>query len=44
MLTRAYQRLLVWDLTRRPAVTRLADRLLDPLIGKSLVVYCEKPC
>jgi len=44
VLTRAYQRLLVWDLTRRPAVTRLADRLLDPLIGKSLVVYCEKPC
>ena len=43
-LTRAYHRLLVWDLTRRPAVTRLADMLLDPLIGKSLVVYCEKPC
>ncbi|MGY1856867.1 class I SAM-dependent methyltransferase [Modestobacter sp. SYSU DS0290] len=41
--TRAYHRLLVWDLTRRPWVTRTAERLLDPLVGKSLVVYAEKP-
>ena len=41
-LTSAYHRLLVWDIMRRPAVTRLADRALNPLIGKSLVVYAVK--
>jgi SAM-dependent methyltransferase len=40
---RAYHRLLVWDLTRRPLVTRAAERLLDPVLGKSLVVYADKP-
>ncbi|MGY1822123.1 class I SAM-dependent methyltransferase [Geodermatophilus sp. SYSU D00079] len=40
---RAYHRLLVWDLTQRPWVTRTAERLLDPLLGKSLVVYADKP-
>jgi SAM-dependent methyltransferase len=40
---RAYHRLLVWDLTERPWLTRTAERLLDPLLGKSLVVYAAKP-
>jgi SAM-dependent methyltransferase len=39
----AYHRMLVWDIMRRPAVTRLAERTLNPLIGKSLVVYAAKP-
>ena len=42
-LVRAYHRLLVWDLTKRPWVTRTAERVLDPLFGKSLVVYADKP-
>jgi SAM-dependent methyltransferase len=42
-VVRAYHRFLVWDLTERPAVTRAAERLLDPLIGKSLVLYADKP-
>jgi len=42
-LVRAYHRFLVWDLMRRPWLTRTAERLLDPLIGKSVVVYLEKP-
>jgi hypothetical protein len=42
-LVRAYHRLLVWDLTERPWLTRRAERLLDPLFGKSLVVYADKP-
>jgi SAM-dependent methyltransferase len=42
-LASAYHRLLVWDIMRRPAVTRIADRALNPLIGKSLVVYATKP-
>jgi SAM-dependent methyltransferase len=40
---RAYHRLLVWDLTKRPWLTRTAEKALDPLFGKSLVVYADKP-
>jgi len=40
---RAYHSLLVWDITRAPFVTRSAERLLNPVLGKSLVVYLEKP-
>lgn len=39
---RLYHRLLVWDLMHQPLVTRLADRLLNPLIGKSVVLYATK--
>ena len=42
-LASAYHRLLVWDIMRKPAVTRLAEQALNPLIGKSLVVYAVKP-
>ena len=41
-LTSAYHRVLVWDIMRKPAVTRLAEQALNPLIGKSLVVYAVK--
>jgi SAM-dependent methyltransferase len=40
---RAYHRILVWDLTERPWPTRTAERVLDPVLGKSLVVYADKP-
>jgi SAM-dependent methyltransferase len=39
----AYRRLLVWDIVKAPSVTRAADRMLNPFIGKSLVVYLHKP-
>lgn len=42
-LVRAYHRLLVWDMMSAPAVTRVGERLLDPLIGKSVVLYLRKP-
>jgi SAM-dependent methyltransferase len=42
-VVRAYHRLLVWDLMKRPWLTRAAERVLDPLFGKSLVVYADKP-
>jgi len=38
---RAYHQLLVWDIVRRPALTRVPEQLLNPLIGKSFVVYAE---
>ena len=41
-LARAYHRLLVWDITSRPPLTAAAERALNPLIGKSLVVYARK--
>ena len=41
-VVRAYHRLLVWDIMRRPALTRLAEAALNPLIGKSLVIYARK--
>jgi SAM-dependent methyltransferase len=39
----AYHRFLCWDLTARPVATRLADRLLNPVLGKSVVLYAHKP-
>jgi SAM-dependent methyltransferase len=39
---RAYHRLLVWDIMRAPALTRLSEAALNPLIGKSLVLYARK--
>jgi SAM-dependent methyltransferase len=40
---RGYHRLLVWDIMRRPALTRVSEAALNPIIGKSLVVYARKP-
>ncbi len=39
----AYHRLLVRDIVKGPRTTRTAERLLSPLIGKSLVLYLHKP-
>ncbi len=42
-LVRAYHKLLVWDIVEGPWITRTADKLLNPLIGKSVVLYAHKP-
>ena len=42
-LVGAYHRVLEWDITKRPLVTSATERLLNPLLGKSLVVYADKP-
>jgi SAM-dependent methyltransferase len=39
---RAYHELLVWDIMRKPALTRLSETALNPLLGKSLVIYATK--
>ncbi|MCU0605770.1 MAG: class I SAM-dependent methyltransferase [Desulfobacterales bacterium] len=39
---RIYHRFLTWDIMRQPRFTRWLDRLLNPVLGKSLVVYCKK--
>jgi SAM-dependent methyltransferase len=41
-LADAYHKLLVWDIMRKPAATRVADNVLNPVLGKSLVVYADK--
>lgn len=41
-LAGAYHKLLVWDIMRKPAATRIADQVLNPVLGKSLVVYADK--
>ena len=42
-LAKAYHKLLVWEIMKQPKVLQLASRVLDPLIGKSLVLYFRKP-
>jgi SAM-dependent methyltransferase len=42
-LTDGYHRLLVWDMMRHPWLTQTAERLLNPVLGKSLVLYLRKP-
>lgn len=42
-LVKAYNKLLVWDIAERPALTRVTEQILNPVLGKSLVVYATKP-
>ena len=45
-LVRAYHQVLLWDIMgHQPIsrVTKLVDRLANPLIGKSIIVYAQKP-
>jgi SAM-dependent methyltransferase len=42
-LVRAYHRMLVWDITAHTPWTRVPEAVLNPLVGKSLVVYLRKP-
>jgi SAM-dependent methyltransferase len=41
--TKLYHRLLVWDMMCRPRLTRWTERALNPLIGKSIVLYLRRP-
>ncbi|HEX4820387.1 MAG TPA: class I SAM-dependent methyltransferase [Acidimicrobiales bacterium] len=44
-LVRAYHEVLLWDIAGRQPMarfTKLADRLANPLLGKSIVVYARK--
>ena len=46
VLVRKYHTALVWDIAgTQPYAkfTRLADKLLSPVIGKSIVLYARKP-
>lgn len=38
-LVKAYHKLLVWDLMKRPKLTQYIDRFANPVMGKSVVFY-----
>jgi SAM-dependent methyltransferase len=42
-VAKAYHRLLVWDIMKKPRLTQWTERALNPVLGKSLVVYLHKP-
>jgi SAM-dependent methyltransferase len=42
-LVRAYKSFLEWDITTGPPLVRATERMLNPVLGKSLVVYLQKP-
>jgi SAM-dependent methyltransferase len=42
-LAKAYHKLLVWEIVKNPKALRLAAKVLDPVIGKSMVLYFRKP-
>jgi hypothetical protein len=45
-LVKAYHQVLVWDIMRTPRLstaTRFAEKVLNPVLGKSMVLYFRKP-
>jgi SAM-dependent methyltransferase len=42
-LVRRYRQFLEWDIVEQPRSTRVAERVLSPVLGKSLVLYAVKP-
>jgi ubiquinone/menaquinone biosynthesis C-methylase UbiE len=41
-LVNLYHRFLSWDIMEKPKLVRWVDRLMNPILGKSLVVYFRK--
>jgi SAM-dependent methyltransferase len=42
-LVKAYRSFLEWDIMTGPPLVRLSERILNPVLGKSLIVYLSKP-
>jgi len=42
-LVKQYLRLLTWDIVDAPALTRSTERFLNPVLGKSVVIYADRP-
>ncbi len=42
-LVKQYLKLLTWDIVEAPALTRTAERILNPVLGKSVVIYADRP-
>ena len=41
-LVKAYLRFLTWDIVKQPASTRLVEKILQPVLGKSAIIYAQK--
>lgn len=41
-IIKTYHRFLVWDLMQKPLITQVLEKLLDPIMGKSVVMYFVK--
>jgi len=41
-LVKAYLRFLTWDIVKQPTSTRLAEKVLQPVLGKSAIIYAQK--
>lgn len=42
LAVRLYYKFLVWDIIKKPLLTRILDRILNPFISKSIVLYLRK--
>ena len=41
-IIKLYHRFLVWDMMKKPRFTRMLERFLNPVLGKSIVIYFKK--
>ncbi len=41
-LVNQYHRFLVWDIMKKPWITQIVDKILNPVLGKSNVLYLRK--
>ena len=41
-LVKQYHKLLVWDIVKGPQTTKIAEKILAPIMGKSFVIYLKK--
>ena len=42
-LVAKYRKFLEWDIIEGPTSTRVAEKVLSPILGKSFIVYSQKP-
>lgn len=42
-LVAKYRKFLEWDIIEGPTSTRIAEKVLSPVLGKSFIVYSQKP-
>ncbi len=41
-LVKAYLKMLTWDIVKAPTLTRTAERVLNPVLGKSRIIYADR--
>ena len=41
-LVKAYLKFLTWDIVKQPLFTRSVEKILQPVLGKSAIIYAQK--